>query len=458
MSTRILSAVNLLPGIRRILRKWALLYVFLLASSASLRAADVMYFSVAKGLLYLQTNSSLPSLKPGSAGMFQALTTPTNGFAVFNATIGVPPIGSRSLFPTDNSGVLSFRQRFNTQSQLDGSFNNGTYTFSFFTAHDGSKSVPMSLTGDAYPNLPHLSNFDATQSIEATASFQITWDAFAGGTSGDFIAFWLEDTSGLKFGTATSPGGTNTLDGTATGFTIPAGKLSASRTYLGHLQFQKITAKSLAYAGATGTAGYFRQTDFFLTTKGPGDSTPPVVVSTVPGNGATGVPVNTPFSITFSKPMGTGYAISVGGTTNFTTRTWSADQRTCTFSSTNFWPLNTTLTWTLNYSGAVPGFGDVSKNPLMSDTIVSFTTGVQIQNNTPASPTLLPPSQPVNGLFHLAQTGEAYRTYVCQSSTDLVTWTSFATNRSGSTHLDFFDAFSDQPGQRFYRVIAQPGQ
>src|SRR6185436_15491424 len=52
------------------------------------------------------------------------------------------------------------------------------------------------------------------------------------------------------------------------------------------------------YAGNAWSMG-----SIFTTGQGPGDTTPPVVVSVSPANGATGVPINMPVVLTFSEPL-----------------------------------------------------------------------------------------------------------------------------------------------------------
>ncbi len=429
---------------------------FLLALGVRLSAADVSNYSVTKGQAFLQTNGNTGSLKPGASSFFLAQATASSSFGVFSASIGLPINGSRGLFSMGNATNLIFQDRAASPSALDNTYGTGSYSFSFFTAHDGSKTLPLTLSGSTYPVIPHLNNFALDQAIDSSAPFTLTWDPFSGGTTADLIQLRIEDSGGQVFGTAARPGATNALAGAATSITIPAHTLTAGRCYLGHLLFEKVTSTNLTYTGAPGWAGYWRQIDFYLITAGVGDTTPPTIVSIIPANGSTGVPVNAPLTVTFSEPMGNGFSMSVGGTTNSFSGTWSADRRTCTISSPYHWPNNTVLNWSFNPSGTAPLLGDAAGNPLMSDLSTSFTTGTRVLASVPPPPTLQNPGPPSNGVFRLLLSGESYRTYVGQFSPDLMNWTSFATNISASSQIEFLDTNAPQSDLRFYRILALP--
>lgn len=427
---------------------------WLLLAVGSLPAADLSLYTVTKGQACLQTNTGTPDLKPGSPYLFLAQAVPTGSMSVYNASITLPLHGSRGLFSTGPTSPLGLTDRAASQAALDATYGAGTYTFSFITAHDGVKNLPISLSGNAYPPAPHISNFAAAQAIDPSAPFLLTWDPFVGGTTNSLVQLRIENTSGQVFGTAARPGATNALNGTAQGLTIPAGTLAPGHSYLGHLLFETFTATNLTYTGAPGFAGYWRQTDFYLITAGPGAPTPPTIISIIPTNGATGVPVNTPLTATFSRPMGSGFSISVGGTTNASTSTWSADGRTLTITSTNHWPSNTTLNWLFNPSGTPPYIGDTQGDPLMADLPTAFTTGTQVLPSMPSSPSFTLPLSVTNGLIHLVLRGEPYRTYVWQSSSDLVNWSNLGTNLAATSQIEFFDTYLPGITTQFYRVLA----
>ena len=66
------------------------------------------------------------------------------------------------------------------------------------------------------------------------------------------------------------------------------------------------------------------------------------------------------------------------------------------------------------------------------------------------------PGPPTNGVFRLVATGDAYRTYICQTSADLLNWLPLATNQAAGTQVSFTDSATSLPGPRFYRLVALP--
>src|SRR5436309_4865629 len=87
---------------------------------------------------------------------------------------------------------LFYFDGFSSQSALDSSFGNGTYSFQITTVDSDVFFAQLSLSG-AYPTVPRLSNFAAAQAINAGKDFTLLWDPFAGGTANDFILVSIED-------------------------------------------------------------------------------------------------------------------------------------------------------------------------------------------------------------------------------------------------------------------------
>src|SRR5262249_26357337 len=154
------------------------------------------------------------------------------------------------------------------QATLDSTYPNGSYRVVINTVHDGTRSSVLSLTGDAYPNDPHFSNFAAAQAIDPATNFTLTWDAFVGGTVDDIIQVIIGDavTGDVIFETPLAAQA-GALAGNVTSVTIPSNTLLHGRTYVAQLVFAKITAANNAsYPGVPGVTGYFEQTDFSLAT------------------------------------------------------------------------------------------------------------------------------------------------------------------------------------------------
>jgi hypothetical protein len=100
---------------------------------------------------------------------------------------------------------------------------------------------------------------------------------------------------------------------------------------------------------------------------------------------------------------------------------------------TNFIATNTTFTY---------GF------PPYSATVLAF---------APAPPALAVPSQPSTGQFVFQLLGQPNVSYVLQTSTNLVNWTSSTTNNLGTnTSLTFTNPAPSTPSRQFWRALWQP--
>src|SRR5438552_8477590 len=97
----------------------------------------------------------------------------------------------------------------------------------------------LNLPADAYPTTPQILNFTAGQSINSATNFIVTWSAFSGGASTDFIAFEVDDSMGMTVFSTPDLFALGALDGTATSVTIPGVTLAAGTTFNGRLLFVK---------------------------------------------------------------------------------------------------------------------------------------------------------------------------------------------------------------------------
>lgn len=70
----------------------------------------------------------------------------------------------------------------------------GTYRLHIESA-DGTRIVPLTLIGGAYPAPPHVNNFAAAQVIDSTQGFTLSWDAFEGATIDDLVEIEITDES-----------------------------------------------------------------------------------------------------------------------------------------------------------------------------------------------------------------------------------------------------------------------
>jgi hypothetical protein len=118
-------------------------------------------------------------------------------------------------------------------STFDATFPPGNYIFNVTGSSNqlATNNLPSNLV---QPNAPHISNFAAAQSVNPTQAFVLSWDAFSGGTSTDFVYV----TVGSVFSTA-NPGVAGALAGTATSVSIPVGTFQANSNYDAYVGFYR---------------------------------------------------------------------------------------------------------------------------------------------------------------------------------------------------------------------------
>ena len=238
------------------------------------RGADVMDIALFKRQVFFQSDSGAPVVyedAPFGAGAAVDLTASN---AVTFATVTLPSS------VVENLGLRFERyylpphwecietHPFTTKPALDSAWGDGQYQFTIETVHDGRRSVSLSLTGDTYPNVPHIQNFTNAQFVDASKDFVLKWDAFAGGTANDIVYVLILDreTMTTAFCTA-SPSDPSHLNGTATQVVIPAGSLVADKSYLCELWFDKVSSRNTTdYPGVLAGAAYVSETGFFLNT------------------------------------------------------------------------------------------------------------------------------------------------------------------------------------------------
>ena len=415
------------------------------------RAADVNYFSASKGILFVQTNAAAPQLKTGLPYLFQAAVVAEPG-GLSSASMQWP-FGSRALNQRLPAGPYTYTDRQPTQELLDLFYPNGNFTFTLNTVHDGNFIVVLNLPSDINPVAPTLANFTAAQSINSSNNFTLQWGPFFTGTTNDFIHVRIDSPTGSVFRTAFAPGLPGALNAASNSVVIPAGTLPSGHVLAGRIIFAKILSTNVtAYPGAKGAVSYYTQTEFFIATAGSGDLVPPRLVSSGPGDGATGVAMNSPLAMNFSEPTRQSLSVFINGTIAGRTFAWNPDGTTLVATPTSNWPPSTTIGWVLNPSDALPFFGDLNNNPLAPETTLLFTTGTNAPS--PAAPLLKEPMRLVNGRFQFKLMGESNRTYAAEATTNFVNWTSLGTNIAFSGTLQFLDTNAPVHPHRFYRGFA----
>jgi hypothetical protein len=403
--------------------------------------ADLTYFSLAKGRSFTQMAGESPAPAALMPYFFRAKV---EGTAITPLNVQVNGAVNFGI-PIQPSTYLS---RHESESALDTAHPAGNYVLTFFF-NGRMVYATNALAAGTFPEAPEITNLAEAQAIDPTNDFTFTWNAFNGGTTNDLIVFWLMNSSGKAFQTASVPGSLTALNGTATSVRIPAGKLAPGHAYAGRLTF--VTVQSMVtnqYPKATNADFYQSETSFTVKTLGNGDSTPPAIVTTFPAQGATDVPTNMPVVITFSEPMKKQDWISwTGGQAN---TVWNDDATMFVLSPSVNFPSNRVITITLGDSTSIP-FADTNGNPLPPETLLTFTTGST--RYQPQAPQLSSQQIDATGMFAMDVAGETNRGVAIQASSNLMDWVSYPaqTMFNGTVH---FTEPTIGGAARFYRVLA----
>jgi hypothetical protein len=128
--------------------------------------------------------------------------------------------------------------------------------------------------------VPHVNNAYNAQLISFDSDFVLSWDAFAGGTSNDFVRVEITDLAGNFVFKSKGITKNGTLTGLSNSVVIPAFTLAPGAGYKATLQFEKVLNRDPAsYPGSLGVAGYFTRTYFGMATRSVGAGNPPALTS-----------------------------------------------------------------------------------------------------------------------------------------------------------------------------------
>ncbi len=244
--------------------------------------ADVKSYSVLKGQQFIQSGSGAPVASPAAPFVFETTVSTATSNVVSNAAVSTPPpLPAVDTLTLQLDGNYDFTGGFNSKSALDATDPAGTYVVGFNTAHDGLKNLPVVLPpGDAYPVVPHVNNAYNAQLISFDADFVLSWDAFLGGTSSDFVRVEITDLAGIFVFKSKGITKNGALTGLSNSVVIPAYTLAPGAGYKATLQFEKVLSRDAAsYPGSLGVAGYFTRTYFGMATRSLGAGNPPSLAS-----------------------------------------------------------------------------------------------------------------------------------------------------------------------------------
>jgi hypothetical protein len=231
---------------------------------------DASQLILAKVGSYMQTTSAAPA----NNGYSLIAQVGDHDHGVNGA--GLLLQGGASLALAYNGDQYELSDSYLSSAGLNADFPDGSYTFIVHGVHDGIRTVPLSLTGGGYPNVPQVQNFADAQAVNPSAPFTVVWSAAAGGASADYVSFQLQDGSGNTVVQSPELGRPDALTGgAASSFTIPANTLNPYTTYKGRLLFAHFSqVNTTSYGqGVTGYAGYAVQMQFSLVTAGTPDVT-----------------------------------------------------------------------------------------------------------------------------------------------------------------------------------------
>ena len=241
-------------------------FVLLIASLTPIARAQISSYGVTKTGYYTQKGDAAPVLVSGENHYFDAFVYPDGTTDIDGASVQTPSGGQADLTQTP----FFYFQGFTSQSALDSTFRNGTYTFQITTVDLDFFFAQLSLAG-AYPSVPRLSNFVAAQAINGGNDFTLLWDPFAGGTANDFILVSIEDDAAITVFETPDYGNAGALTGQDTSVVIPARTLAPGTNYYCYLTFYKFVAlDTSSIPGAFGYAAYVRETSGPLKTASSG--------------------------------------------------------------------------------------------------------------------------------------------------------------------------------------------
>jgi len=236
---------------------------FTVQTTAIATQAGVKLYGVSKTRRFQQTGVSAPALQATKAYNIEAFVDAARTGAVMSASVVLPGGVSKSLDVQDDNKTFQLDDDAAVQSALDIPYPNGNYTFKLSTPSSNTNAPVLNLSGDAYPDAPHITAPAA--SPDANSDFTVTWEAFGNGTAADFIQLHIEDTSGNKVFETPNFAKAGALDGTALNATVPGGTLLPNKTYSARVVFQKnLVLDTSSYPGALGVASYVTRTTFQL--------------------------------------------------------------------------------------------------------------------------------------------------------------------------------------------------
>lgn len=230
---------------------------------------DLEEYSIARGRGFQQQGAAPPVPDPGDEFIFEAEVEASDTNAILSATLTTPPGVTVPLTPNNDGDEFDYSDTAPTEAAFDAEYPPGDYRFDV-VGRRGPLSVVLNVPDAPYPPAPtiHLSTMPEP---EPDQPFTISWDAWSGATTNDFIQVRIQDDdSGNTVFETPDRGDPGALDGTATSVTIPINVFRLGRDYEGRVTFERIVrVDEDTLPGAEGTVTYFSRTDFDFEAAGP---------------------------------------------------------------------------------------------------------------------------------------------------------------------------------------------
>jgi len=216
------------------------------------------------------------------------------------ATVTLPGSGTPVNLPGSDGEFEIDIQGFTTQSFLDNEYPNGNFTLNVTDNGSEQNLGPLSITGDAYPDVPQILNAQGLQFHDLSQNYTLMWTSFANSDAEDeiLLQIWdnaLDDTVVEEF-----------LGANEASHLIPGGTLSANKNYDVSVVFLNKTHSQVT---PEGKIGYFSTTDFELSTfpQNPEEECIYISRGTFADQTSAAIPTSAEYSF-FSEAFGRGFS------------------------------------------------------------------------------------------------------------------------------------------------------
>ncbi len=230
-------------------------------------------FNLGKIFLYDQNSTAAPVPDTNASYNLSAVASMVSNRVATAVSLTLPnsAVSNLTQNPVAHENFFLFSS-YTNQTTFSNTWPDGAYAFTVYS-NASSQVVIVTLPSTmVQPNAPHISNYAAAQAVNPAQPFTLSWDAFQGGTSTDFVFVAVEN----LFNSA-NPGTSNALPGTATSVVIPANTLQANSNYTASISFYRVI---LATNGSSYATFVYKasSTQFGITT-GSGTATGPLVLT-----------------------------------------------------------------------------------------------------------------------------------------------------------------------------------